>query len=276
VWRFLTYPYAHGSLKHCAKNLVMLLLVSIPLEMCNHWARVTTVWVVGTLGAVFGVTILDPLTNLVGASGCICAMIGAHFASIILNWREDAIARTHTFPWTKRPVKKLVFNVYRIAKILLFSGYVLTDIIHGTCKNLRRHQASYGGHTSQEDDPCMGLFAAESTSFTAHFSGLFVGFLIGFIVLENRNVEVWETKVRAVCSIMLLSMFVIGLFWNVYPPKFVAYYPQKTDYACYHNATTVYNITTVTVGMAMTVPTCLLIGLSVCFSIYCAKQKISQ
>ena len=61
------------------------------------------VWILGTLGAVVGISLEDFLFNstegqasLVGASGAVAALIGAHIASVILNWTEDSFAMVNT------------------------------------------------------------------------------------------------------------------------------------------------------------------------------------
>ncbi len=261
LWRYFSYAYAHKGFSHCLKNIAILLVVGAPLEMCHGWVRVGAVWVVGALGAVLSVSIFDSQSDLAGASGACFALIGAHFASVILNWREDAIARTDTIPWTRRRVKKLQFNVYRIIKIVLFGGYVLAEITYGTCKYLSKrkiHNCTLLGLDggSLKDDP---------TSFTAHFSGLAVGLCFGVVVLQNRNVVWWETRLRAACGILLLCAAITALTINVTSPSFIPYWKQENGTACHHNVTTQYDIW----GVGILLSASALVCIPVCAFVFC-------
>ena len=79
------------------------------------------VWIVGTLGAVLGVALTNFLldskeeVSLVGASGAVAALIGAHIASVLLNWSEDSFAMVETLRCCgqKIPFPPSARNIYR-------------------------------------------------------------------------------------------------------------------------------------------------------------------
>ena len=61
------------------------------------------VWITGTLGAVVGASLVNFLidssqeqVSLVGASGAVAALFGAHIASVMLNWNHDTFAMVNT------------------------------------------------------------------------------------------------------------------------------------------------------------------------------------
>jgi hypothetical protein len=52
-------------------------------------------------------------------------------------------------------------------------------------------------------------------SYVAHLMGAISGLLIGIIVLKNRRVEHWETKLKVVC-VVVFGLLIAGMIvWNV-------------------------------------------------------------
>ena len=71
---------------------------------------------------------------------------------------------------------------------------------------------------------------SNKVSHVAHLSGAIGGILVGIIILKNRKVESWETKLKILCMV-LFALFIGGcIFWNVaadyiMPTKFC--FPSK-------------------------------------------------
>ena len=59
------------------------------------------------------------------------------------------------------------------------------------------------------------FFSQVKTSYVAHFCGGLAGLLIGILVLKNRKVEHWETRLKliSVCAFVLLIL--AASVWNV-------------------------------------------------------------
>ena len=53
-------------------------------------------------------------------------------------------------------------------------------------------------------------------SYVAHFMGAISGLLIGIIVLKNRKVEHWETKLKVVCVVIFVLLMLGMILWNVF------------------------------------------------------------
>lgn len=88
AWRFLSYALLHKGFIHIANNLVFQLVIGIPLEMAHGWWRVALVYLLGACVGCFFHSFVDLGTYLLGASGGVYALIGAHSANVIINWKE--------------------------------------------------------------------------------------------------------------------------------------------------------------------------------------------
>ncbi len=88
AYRFFSYIFVHAGWGHLVFNLLIQLLIGIPLEMVHGSVRVGTLYLCGALAGSFASTVLDPTTNVVGASGADYALIGAHVANVIANFNE--------------------------------------------------------------------------------------------------------------------------------------------------------------------------------------------
>jgi rhomboid-related protein 1/2/3 len=67
---------------------VLQLAIGIPLEMVHKWWRVMLVYLLGSLMGCLAHSVTDFPTYLLGASGGVYALIGAHAANVIVNWKE--------------------------------------------------------------------------------------------------------------------------------------------------------------------------------------------
>ena len=128
--------------------------------------------------------------------------MGGHFASLILNWKEDYIARVNTVPCCPgRSIKKLVWNLYSWIKIAVFLLFVGQDIVAACCKQASK--TSQKCHVYQ--------WWSDEVSFTSHFSGLIVGLLFGLVIVENRNEERWERVVKIISGVLLIVSAAIAV-----------------------------------------------------------------
>ena len=94
MWRFLTYQFVHVNAQHLISNMVMQLFLGVPLELSQSgWLgtlKLLTLYTSGVLyGSVLGTLLPHPTKRLAGASAGVYALISAHLASLILNWKED-------------------------------------------------------------------------------------------------------------------------------------------------------------------------------------------
>ncbi|XP_031635939.1 rhomboid-related protein 2-like [Contarinia nasturtii] len=87
IWRFLSYMLIHYDKSHIMSNLIMQVGLGIPLELINHWWRVTLVYLAGGLAASMGQSLFSS-NGLCGASGGVYSLIVAHIATVIMNWKE--------------------------------------------------------------------------------------------------------------------------------------------------------------------------------------------
>ena len=88
VWRFLTYMLVHSGYFHIIFNLLIQLLLGVPLEMVHRWWRILLVYFSGVVAGSLATSISDPEVYLAGASGGVYAIIAAHLANVIFNWKE--------------------------------------------------------------------------------------------------------------------------------------------------------------------------------------------
>ena len=96
MWRFLTYQFVHVNAQHLISNMVMQLFLGVPLELSQSgWLgtlKLLTLYTSGVLyGSVLGTLLPDATNRLAGASAGVYALISAHLASLIINWREDGM-----------------------------------------------------------------------------------------------------------------------------------------------------------------------------------------
>ena len=93
AWRFLTYQFVHAGTQHIVFNMAMQLMVGVPLELSQRgWLgklKLLTLYMAGVLlGSVAG-AIPSRNSLLCGASAGVYALIAAHLATLIINWKED-------------------------------------------------------------------------------------------------------------------------------------------------------------------------------------------
>ena len=63
-------------------------MLGVPLEMVHRWWRILLIYLSGVLAGSLAVSVVDPAVYLAGASGGVYALIAAHLANVVFNWRE--------------------------------------------------------------------------------------------------------------------------------------------------------------------------------------------
>ncbi|CAG9814958.1 unnamed protein product [Phaedon cochleariae] len=175
-WRFFTYMFVHIGYMHLAMNLFVQLALGVPLEMVHHWWRVLIVYFAGVIAGSLGTSVADPGVFLAGASGGVYALVTAHIAAILMNWKDMS------FPHFQ----------------LLFFIILCTLDVGSTIYN------RYWLDTNQ------------NIGYTAHLAGALAGLLVGIWVLRNFNATKRESYlwwgavlIYGVCMGVLVLMNVV-------------------------------------------------------------------
>jgi len=88
IWRWLTYQWTHVGLMHLMSNVFLLVLLGIPLEGLHGSLRITTIFNIGVLGGAGCYFVSDAHATVVGCSGGCYALLGWHWADLLMNWRQ--------------------------------------------------------------------------------------------------------------------------------------------------------------------------------------------
>ncbi|XP_046647042.1 rhomboid-related protein 2-like [Daphnia pulicaria] len=185
AWRFLSYMLIHAGFIHIGTNILVQVVLGIPLEMVHSWWRVLIIYVAGVIAGSLGTSVLDPTVYLAGASGGVYALLLAHLASLILNWKE------------------MEFAIWRLLFIVIL---VVVDV--GT--------AIYYRYVENVDT---------KVGYAAHLAGAIAGLLVGVNVLRNLQVERWEKVVWWICFTVYVALMAaaiaINFLWDVHfpPPR---------------------------------------------------------
>jgi rhomboid-related protein 1/2/3 len=89
--------FVHVGVMHLVMNLIVQIFLGIALELVHNWWRVSLVYLAGVLAGSMGTSLVNPRTFLAGASGGVYALMTAHLATIIMNWKEMRYAAAHLF-----------------------------------------------------------------------------------------------------------------------------------------------------------------------------------
>lgn len=181
AWRYLTYMFIHAGGVHIFFNLLVQLLLGLPLEMVHKWWRVMLVYLGGVIAGSLGSSISDPRTYLAGASGGVYALIAAHLANVIINFKEM------TFGWV------------RLVSIIIFVG---TDV----------GVAFYSRYFSDNEN--------DRTSYAAHFAGALAGLMIGLVCLRNLRVHKWEKILGWILFSIFVLLVCCAILWNILNPDY--------------------------------------------------------
>lgn len=218
VWRFFTYQFVHVGLEHIAFNILMQLVVGLPLEMAEPgWkgtGRVLFVYTSGVLLGSLGGTLPNPHFMLAGASAGVYALIAAHLATLLLNWKEDG----HIYESRKKKGKEVSVSLaplVRWIRLISVLAFTLFDISYAIYNHLTE--------------------VTISTGYMGHFCGALAGLLAGIAVLDNRVVETWETWVRRSCLGIFFSLVLLATCWHVVG-SFTGFFPEPERAVCQYTS----------------------------------------
>jgi len=198
VWRFFTYQFVHVNMEHIVFNTLMQLVVGLPLEMSqpglDGTMKVVIVYGAGVFLGSVGGSLPNPTYYLAGASAGVYSLIAAHLATLLMNWKEDgAVFKGRTE--SHKEVSRSLDPTIRTARITFVVTFTLFDIIYA----LYNH---YSGTKT-------------NTGYAGHLFGAVAGLLLGIVLLENRKVERWETRLRAASISVYLGLLLITLLWHL-------------------------------------------------------------
>ncbi len=200
AWRFVSYCLVHAGIQHVLFNMLMQLFVGLPLEASHGSGRIAIVYICGVLAGSLGSSTLDKEVFLAGASGGVYALIAAHLATLILNWREDIVIMRRRFRSGRSPSAKHG-HIVRTMRLVIVVLYVALDT--GLAIWHRRRARMTGAAPSVK------------TSYAAHFSGAAAGLLVGIVVLKNRRVERWERVLKFVCVCLFVMAVGAAVTWHL-------------------------------------------------------------
>ncbi|KAL1501688.1 hypothetical protein ABEB36_006972 [Hypothenemus hampei] len=177
-WRFISYMLVHSGWRHLTTNLVVQIFLGIALEYRNRWWRVFTVYMAGILAGSLLTSVADPKVYLSGASGGVYAIVTAHVANMILNWKDLE---------------------YRKLQLFIITVILSADL---AC-------AFYNRYHMGEDSP---------VSYSAHFGGALAGLLVGIWILKNikptkQENRLWWTAF-IIYLILMATAIMINIFWK--------------------------------------------------------------
>lgn len=187
AWRYLTYLLIHQGYIHLIGNLIFQLLLGLPLEIVHKWWRVLIVYFCGVIAGSLAHSCTDHHVALAGASGGCYALIGAHLASIVVNWAE----MNHEC-CEGNPIRFLLSAPVRLTVLLVLAGGDTANAIY------RRFISPQGGN--------IGI--------TAHIGGLLAGLFLGIAVMKNIRVKPWEKTVGWVTLAVFLVFISFAVFFN--------------------------------------------------------------
>ncbi|XP_060561566.1 rhomboid-related protein 2-like [Ruditapes philippinarum] len=172
---------------HLVGNLIFQLLLGLPLEIVHKWWRVLIVYFCGVIAGSLAHSLTDHNVALAGASGGCYALIGAHLASVVVNWSE----MNHEC-CDGNPIRFLLSAPVRLTVLLLLAGLDTANAVY------RRFFDPAGGN--------IGI--------TAHMGGLIAGLFLGIAVMKNINEKPWEKNVGWVTLALFLVFVSFSIFFN--------------------------------------------------------------
>jgi len=201
VIRFMSYGLLHDGAIHLITNLGVQLLVGIPLEMSHSSGRIMVIYLSGVLAGSLGTSLLDPQMFLAGGSGGAYALIAAHLATLILNWKEDKVILGEQIKLKEGKITSAVhgrlFSILRLAAVLVFALVDISVVVYHWAKDV-----------------------STTTGYHAHLAGALAGLTMGVVVLKNRRVEPWQLGLRFACLLFFMAFVVFGVLWNLFTEDF--------------------------------------------------------
>ncbi|XP_076454648.1 rhomboid-related protein 2-like [Babylonia areolata] len=203
AWRFLTYMLMHQGYMHILFNMIFQLVFGLPLEIVHKAWRVALVYLLGVIAGSLAHSICDHYVALVGASGGVYALLGAHVAAIITNWRE--------MNYKCMDQDELEDNTCKgICRILLSAPVrlmvILVLVVPDTSLAIYRRVV-------EPENQKVGV--------AAHVGGFLAGLLLGVPILLNIRRHDWETILGwvtlAIYLVFLAFCCIFNALYDGYP-----------------------------------------------------------
>jgi len=214
AWRYVTYQFVHVNMEHIVFNTLMQLVVGLPLEMSQPGAwgtlRVVFVYFAGVLLGSLGGSLPSPTSFLAGASAGVYALIAAHLATLVLNWKEDGAVFEERRKKSKA-VSQSLNPLIRVARLVFVVTFTLFDVGYA----IYNHVAG----------------VKTNTGYMGHICGATAGLLVGLVALENRKVEEWEVKLKLVSIISYLLLLLATILWHLVGTD-TGYFPSSSYSTC--------------------------------------------
>ncbi|CAB4062532.1 RHBDL1_2_3 [Lepeophtheirus salmonis] len=166
--------FVHSGYFHLTFNILVQLLLGIPLEMVHRWWRVLLIYFCGGIAGSLLSSLTDGTVYIAGASGGVYALITAHLANVIFNWKE------------------MEYPILRLLAFLLAMGIDIGVAIYYR----------------------YGVGVETKTAYAAHLGGAIVGLLLGIVILRNIRVRSWERVIWWLCLLAVLALFLVAIVWN--------------------------------------------------------------
>lgn len=197
AWRFLSYMFMHQGYMHIIFNMIFQILFGLSLEIVHKWWRVGIVYVLGSVLGGLAHSVTDMNVGLVGASGGVYALLGAHCAAIIINWRE--------MNYKCMDPDEIEDNVAcGLSRILLSAPVRLLIILILVIPDTSL--AVYRRITAPE---------GSKVGVSAHIAGFAGGMFLGIAVLKNVNQLSWERRLSFCTLIGFIIILIFCCSFNV-------------------------------------------------------------
>lgn len=176
IWRYVTYMLLHEGWKHLLTNLCVQMFVGLPLEMVHGSWRVGCIYMSGVLAGSLSTSVFAPEVSLIGASGGAYALLTAHLANVMLNYRSMRCG------WVK------ILGVIVIASSdvgrAIFNRYIEPD----------------------------GL----PVSYLSHIAGALAGVTAGLLLLRNFEKKFHEHFLWWAALLVYSSCMLFAILYNVF------------------------------------------------------------
>mmetsp|Transcript_570 Transcript_570/g.1372 ORF Transcript_570/g.1372 Transcript_570/m.1372 type:complete len:425 (-) Transcript_570:62-1336(-) len=88
AWRWWSYQFTHVGAMHILMNCFLSVMLGVPLEGLHGTVKLAFMFNVGVFGGACCFLVNDAHTVVVGMSGGCYALIGIHFANVVVNWGQ--------------------------------------------------------------------------------------------------------------------------------------------------------------------------------------------
>nr|CDJ88162.1 Peptidase S54 domain containing protein [Haemonchus contortus] len=168
--------FIHIGIYHITYNVLTQLLLGLPLELVHQW-RVIVVYLAGVLSGSLLVSAVDPHVFLAGASGGVYALLAAHLAELIMNWREME------FNWIRAII--LVILIGADTAVSVYQRYFVDRV--------------------------------DRVSYVSHIGGFVAGILLGVVILRNFRRHKWEARLWWASLVAFVFFIVICIVLIIAP-----------------------------------------------------------